>query len=146
MTDQLEEIRALLHHKYIRKRKRGIRKAADLLAQDLHRQELHTMLAEIARDDLISGVRELARRALEEDDRRHQGHPPQYTQGEEHMVGGPCRHCGHPNYYDKRVVCQEEKGYREIRRGEKTLSVIAVTCEECGEGFKIEDVDCEGYR
>jgi predicted Zn-ribbon and HTH transcriptional regulator len=62
------------------------------------------------------------------------------------MIGAPCPHCDHPNYYDKRVQCQEEEGYREIQRAGKTLSMMAVTCEECGEGFKIEDVDCEGYR
>jgi hypothetical protein len=144
-SNPIPEIKALLQHEYIRERRKGIEKAADLLAQGLYRQKLREMLTEVAQGDLASNLAERAQQVLDEDDQRHASYPPRYEGSDrQHMVGAVCSK-GHPNYYDKRVICPGEDRYRFVRADGVEVDEIVVKCEVCGEEMKIE-VDCEDYK
>jgi hypothetical protein len=144
-SNALQEIQDLLRNDYLRKRREGIQKAADLLARGLYRQQLREMLTKVAQGDLATNLAELAQQALDEDDLRHQSYPPRYKPGgSKHIVGAVCSN-GHPNYYDKRIICPGEDRYRTTRGDGVVLDHIVVKCETCGEEMKIE-VDCEGYK
>ena len=143
----LEEIEKLLQHEYIRERRRGVQKAAGLLAQDLYRDQLRAMLAGIARSDLSTNLVDFTRKVLDEDDRRHKKSPPQsQNSSPDYIVGAVCPK-GHPNYYDKRIICKGEVHYRELLEDGSTMDAIVVKCQTqgCGEEMKIM-VDCEGYK
>lgn len=144
-SDPIQEIRDLLQKEYIRERKQGVQRAADLLAQGMYREQLRSILEKTAQGDLISGVAKLAKQVLDEDDQRHESYPPRYkSKGNEHIVGTICSK-GHPNYYDKRVICRGEERFRNIRTDGVEIDLIRVRCQKCGEEMKIE-VDCEGYK
>ncbi len=142
----IEEIQTLFMSEYIRERRLGIEKAAELLAQGLYREQLREMLVKIAHGDPINNLAEYAQQVLDEDMRRHESLPPRYeSKGSEHIVGATCPRCHHPNYYDKRVICPGEERYRILRADGVQIDRIAVKCQKCGEEMRIE-VDCEGYK
>lgn len=142
MIEGLEKIITLLDHEHIRKRKKGIRMAAELLKKEQYQEKLCALLKAISEKDMYVTVRDLAKQVLEE--YCLEPSAPRYTEGEEHMVGGVCNHCGNPNYYDKRIECQEVERVRGLEG--YIYSELVVTCEHCGEQFKLINVDCEGYR
>ena len=142
----LEEIERLLKSEFIRERKQGIQKAAELLANGLHRKAMRDRLAEIARNDLITGVGELAQAALDEDDQRHAVQPPRYQSDARHMFGAECPK-GHVHYYDKRLYCPKQGNItrRTVFRDGVEQDEILVKCTTCGVEF-VADVACEGYK
>ncbi len=140
----LPEIQTRLQHEYIRERKKGLGQAAGLLAQGMYRAPLRAMLEKIAKGDLMTGVAEMARQVLAEDNARHESDPPQYEPGAAHIVGAVCSQ-HHPNYYDKRVVCRGKTRYRTHGDDGAAVDVAVVKCQTCGEEMKIK-VDCEGYK
>ncbi len=148
MTDPgpIEEIQTLLMSEFIRERRLGIEKAAELLAQGLYREQLREILAKVARGDQFNPLAEYAQQVLDEDMRLHESLPPRYeSKGAEHIVGATCPVCHHPNYYDKRLICPGEERYRILRADGVQIDRIAVKCKNCGKEMRIE-VDCEGYK
>lgn len=61
-----------------------------------------------------------------------------------YIIGVVCSK-GHPNYYDKRVICPGKIHHRTTQEDGVVLDQILVECQECGEEMTIK-VDCEGYK
>ncbi len=64
-TDALITLSELAAHDYIRERKTAINQAADLLARGEHQEEVLALLAYLAKNDAIMGVREEAQKVLD---------------------------------------------------------------------------------
>lgn len=145
--DPLSILKDLLQHSYVRERRQGIRLASELLQTNQHRDEVRALLLALMQHEPMTIVRQDAVQALADDETRQVVSPTRTPHPDaQHIVGGRCPN-GHNNYYDRRVICRSETGYRhqEIQRDGKTLHEISVACQTCREEFKIT-VDCEGYR
>jgi hypothetical protein len=143
--DPLEEIQQLLQHDYVRERRKGVQQAAGFLAQGQYRQQLRDLVAKIAKSDISTNLAKFAQKVLDEDEHRHQkSSPGGPSKSPEYIVGAVCPK-GHPNYYDKRLICKGEIRYRELDDKATPIDAIVVNCQTCGEEMKIL-VDCEGYK
>ena len=142
--DELMTVAALLAHEHIKVRKEGIARAARLLAAGQHREPILALLEDIARKDLISGVRESARRVL--DAERQKNTPPARPDESRHIFGARCPN-GHITYFDRRRVCPDSGTFvrQIVHRGGTELDEIYLKCETCGCEFSVP-VDCEGYK
>jgi len=143
-TERLTQLRQMLGSNLIRERRAGIKMAAEMLAHNLDRNEVHEMLTALAKDDLIGTVRTDAQNALADDDaHRHPtpAPPPDY------VFGAKCKYCHTITYLDKRKVCQKQGDLNRevVVRDGQVVNAISVTCEHCGKEFKAF-VPCEGYK
>ena len=141
---ELQRVAALLTHERISRRKEGIERARDLLAEGRHREELLALLENVSRADLMLGVRELAQSVVAD-----QGaHQPATAQPDEsrHIFPVRCQK-GHISYFDRRILCTNKTTVKRssVRRGGADLTEMALHCEKCGEDLIVR-VDCEGYQ
>lgn len=144
--DELNALASQLTHDYIRIRKDGIERAAELLKKGVHREEILALLDNIALNDLIMGVREKAQAVLDADAKKE---APQVPEGQSrHMFGAKCPN-GHVTYFDKRKVCPNNGILKRsvVRRGGTDLDEIYLKCgtSSCGAEMVVP-VDCEGYK
>lgn len=139
--DPLLQLKELLANSLIGKRKAGITRAAQLLADDQHILQVRALLEGVAKNDAIGIVREAARAVLDADEKRRNPPPPDY------VFGAKCPHCHHISYLDKREVCPKLTNLdREVKlRDGVELDTITVTCKHCGKEFKT-GVPCKGYK
>lgn len=144
-TERLDQLKQVLASQLIRERRAGIKMAAEMLANDLHRDEVRALLENLAKNDLMTTVQEDARKALAADDARLHpvpAAPPDY------IFGAKCPK-GHVSYFDKRECCPKsgQGTWRTITRGNREVDEILLRCKTkgCGEQFYAE-VDCEGYK
>lgn len=127
-------------HEYIRVRKEAIDQAAAMLQRGEHRQEVLAILEYIARNDLMSGVREKAEGVLSLAAQPNTVQQPAtlaQSQDARHFFSVRCQN-GHVTTFDRRKVCAQRK---EIMRG---LDELILTCATCGSEMGV-NVDCEGY-
>jgi hypothetical protein len=138
-TDPLLALGEQAAHQYIRVRKEAIDQAAAILQQGEHREEVLVILDYLARNDLISSVRQKAQEVLKA------AAPPKSVsspvlmpqQEARHLFGVRCQN-GHITTFDRREVCSERK---EVMRG---LDELILSCPTCSSKMAV-DVDCEGY-
>lgn len=130
----------------IRVRKEAIDQAATMLQQGDHREEVLAILEYLARNDLMTGVREKAQGMLAAATPQHTAAPPAppapaRPQDARHLFSVRCKN-GHVTTFDRRVVCsQKSEVARAVMRG---LDELILTCATCGEKMAV-NVDCEGY-
>jgi hypothetical protein len=144
--DKLNALASQLTHDYIRIRKDGIERAAELLKKGVHREEILAMLENIALNDLIMGVREKAQAVLDADAKKEAQQVPEGQS--RHMFGARCPN-GHVTYFDKRKVCPNNGILKRsvVRRGGTDLDEIYLKCGTPGCGAEmVVSVDCEGYK
>lgn len=127
-------------HQYIRMRKEAIDQAAAMLRRGDHREEVLTILEYLARNDLMTSVRDKAQAVLAAAMQQQTVSPPapMRPQDARHLFDVRCKN-GHVTRFDKRKVCSERT---EIMRG---LDELVLTCLTCGVEMTV-DVDCEGYE
>jgi len=126
------------NQQYIRVRKEAIDQAATMVQQGEHREEALAILEYLARNDLMTGVREKAQAVLAAATQQAPSVPtPTRPQDLRHLFAVRCKN-GHITTFDRRVVCSQRT---EIMRG---LDELILTCATCGEKMAVE-VDCEGY-
>ncbi len=123
----------------LRVRKEAIDQAAAMLQRGEHREEVLAILEYLARNDLMSGVREKAQGVLATAKQQQTPSPPvpAHPQEARHLFGVRCKN-GHITTFDRRKVCSQRK---EIMRG---LDELILNCSTCGVEMAV-DVDCEGY-
>jgi TIR domain len=144
-TDVLITLSELAAHEYIRERKTAINQAADLLAHDEHQEEVLALLAYLAKNDSIMGVREEAQKVLDAQAKKLTPPLPAFRpQDAQYIFGVRCKN-GHVSYFDKRVVCSANKSFpRLVDPAAKGLDELHMTCDTCGVEI-VARVDCEGY-
>jgi TIR domain len=126
-------------------RKAAVQQAMAMLQHNEHRLEVLAILAYLAQDDPMIGVRELAKEALDADARRQQTpQPPPLLapslDNTDAMIGVRCKKCSHVTYFNKHRICKES---RPVMRGGKDK--LKLKCGTCGETMMVQ-VDCEGYK
>lgn len=101
-------------HQYLRVRKEAIDRAEAMLQRGEHREEVLAVLEYLARNDLMSGVREKAQSALAIATQQQTASPPASARPQDarHLFAVRCKN-GHIKTFDKRKVCAER---REIMR------------------------------
>ena len=145
-TDALITLAELAAHEFIRKRKTALRQASTLLARGEQHEEVLALLAYMAKNDSIMGVREEAQKVLDTEAKKTAPPPPAFPPGDaQHIFGVRCKN-GHVSYFDKRVVCVAYKPVKRLADAvEKQLDELYLKCDTCGEKI-VAQVDCEGYR
>lgn len=141
--DELQLVSALLAHEHIRERKIGIRRAAALIQEGRFREQLLASLEDIARKDLMMGVREEAAKVLAQ----VAGPAVAGTLSREsrHSLRVRCPK-GHIVYFDRRQVCSDQAIVkRSVTRAGTQLQEMLLTCPQDGEQLVVP-VECEGYR
>lgn len=132
-------------HEYIRERKAAIQQAAELLERGEHREPILAVLEDIARNDLMQGVREMAQAVLDAEATRQQ---PMIRPSPEprHVFGVRCP-SGHVTYFDKREVCPSSGMVvrNVVERTDLRLDELYLKCKACGADVTPR-VDCEGYK
>ncbi len=140
-TDPLLALGEQAADQLIRVRKEAIDQAEAMLQRGEHREEVLAILEYLARNDLMSGVREKAQNVLATATQQQTVSPPASARPQDarHLFAVRCKN-GHITTFDKRKVCAER---REIMRG---LDELIITCPvpSCGVEMAV-DVDCEGY-
>jgi hypothetical protein len=138
-TDVLLKLGEQASHKYVHVRKEAIDQAAAMLQNGQHRAEVLAILEYLARNDLMTGVREKAQSVLNAATQQEMvaSSAPTRPQDARHLFGVRCKN-GHITTFDRRKVCAQRK---EIMRG---LDELILTCATCGDTMAV-DVDCEGY-
>lgn len=140
--ERLGQLKEILSSKLIRKRKAGIDMAGEMLANDIHRDQVRALLVVIAQKDSMLTLREAAQATLDGDEARHNPPAPDY------VFDARCPK-GHVNSYDKREYCgrQGKVLRRTVSRDGKDLDEVLLKCKTkaCGEKFFVE-VNCEGYK
>ena len=123
----------------LRVRKEAIDQTSAMLQRGEHREAVLAILEYLARNDLMSGVREKAQEVLATATQQKPASPPPPTRPQEarHLFGVRCQN-GHSTTFDRRKVCSQRK---EVMRG---LDELLLTCSACGVEMAV-DVDCEGY-
>lgn len=143
--DRLSQLKQILGSNLIRERRAGIRMAAEMLANDLHRDEVHALLESLVKNDLITNVQDDARKALAADNARRNPVP---AKNPDYIFNVRCPK-GHVNSYDKREYCPRNGNVirRIVAHGTHNVDEILIHCKTsgCGEEFFVE-VDCEGYK
>lgn len=143
--DRLSQLKQTLGSNLIRERRAGIKMAAEMLANDFHRDEVHALLESLAKNDLITNVQDDARKVLVADNARRNPVP---TKNPDYIFIVRCP-VGHVNSYDKREYCPRNGNIirRTVVRGIHNVDEILIHCKTsgCGEEFYVE-VDCEGYK
>jgi hypothetical protein len=124
-------------------RRVAIEQAAQLLNEQSCRNQLLPLLEDIARNDEISNLRDLARSQIES----FKSSQPDASGENElpYIFKILCPHgTTHVNRFDKRDLCGKyRRAYRRIAGAE--LDTISVTCQTCGCAMEFE-LDCEGYK
>ncbi len=141
-TDPLHTLGEQAAHEYLRVRKEAIDQAASMLQHGEHREEVLAILEYLARNDLMTSVREKAQDVLKAATQQQTPSPPAPTRPQDarHLFGVRCKN-EHITTLDRRQVCSQRK---EIMRG---LDELILTCSVPGCGVVIAvDVDCEGYE
>ncbi len=143
-TERLAQLKQMLTSNLIRERRAGIKMAVEMLANDLHSDEVRVLLENLAKNDLITTVQDDARQSLAADEA--QRNPPPAAPLD-YVFGAKCTYCHHVNYLDKREVCPKQSNLsREvIVRDGQEMDFIWVTCKYCGKDFKTP-VPCKGYK
>lgn len=138
-TDPLLTLAEQAADQLIRVRKEAIDQAAALLQQGKNREEVLAILEYLARNDVMTGVREKAQAVLAATTQQQTVSPPASTRPQDarHLFDVRCKN-GHITTFDKRKVCSERT---EIMRG---LDELILPCATCSEKMAV-DVDCEGY-
>lgn len=141
--EKLEQLKEMLTSNLIKKRKAGIEMAEEMLATGVDREQVRSMLEDVAKNDLMITVQEKAQQVIDEDTARHN---PRLKQHADYVFGARCPK-GHVSYYDKREYCSKQSGVfrRILERDGKELDEVLVRCKTCDEEFSVE-VDCEGYK
>jgi hypothetical protein len=144
MASPLDDVAALLSSDLIRKRREGIGKANELLAQAQYRETLLAWLEHLAHTDLMGSMRKLAQDVLAAE--RARPAPPTPPDESRHMQGVRCPQ-GHITWFDKRALCADYTTFKRsvVRRADADLSEIYVKCATCGAELTIR-VDCEAYQ
>lgn len=137
-------------HEFIRERKEAIALAAQMLKRNEQREAVLAVLEYLAQNDLMMGVREAARAAIEAD--AQQAAPAHLSslrpEDARYMFGVRCKQ-GHVSYFDKRRVCKASSPFkRDIVRGaDRELDELHLPCDTatCNETV-IARIDCRDYR
>jgi len=131
-------------HEFIRERKAAIDRAAEMIKQGEHSENLLALLQYLAKHDLIMGVRDRAQEVL--DAEAKQALPSPIPQDSRHFFGVRCKN-GHISSFDKRLVCSAYKeATRAVKeRAGKKLDELWLKCTTCGVDV-VAYVDCEDYR
>jgi TIR domain len=143
-TDTLITLSELASHDYIRERKAAIKQADDLLTHGEHADEVLALLAYLAKNDMMMGVRDEAQKVLDaHTPQRASSQPAFRPQDAQYIFGVRCKN-GHVSYFDKRVVCSAHTSFpRLVEQGKKPLDELDLTCDTCGVQV-VAYVDCEG--
>jgi len=138
-TDPLLVLGEQATHQYIRVRREAIDQAAEMLQRGEHREEVLAILEYLARNDLMTGVREKAQEVLDAATQQKPAFLLASTrlQDARHLFSVRCKN-GHITTFDRREVCSQ---HTEIMRG---LDEVILTCETCSVEMAV-DIDCEGY-
>ena len=144
-TDPLITLAQLAASDRLAERKAAVQQAKALLQRNEHRQEVQAILAYLAQDDPMLGVRELAKEALDADARRQQTPqlPPLSAPtpaNTDAIIGVRCKKCNNVTYFNKHRICQES---RPVMRGGKDK--LKLKCDTCSETMMVQ-VNCEGYK
>ncbi len=141
--DALIKLSEQAAHEYIRERKEAIDKAAEMLKQNEHREEVLAILEYLAHNDQMMGVREKAQEVLDADAKK--GAAPSFRSDESrHIIGARCKN-GHVTYFDKRRICNDKVNVIRITRAGVELDQRDLTCGTCGAEISVR-LDCRGYR
>jgi hypothetical protein len=126
-------------HTYIHMRRAAIDHGAAMLQRGEHREEVLAVLEYLARNDLMSGIREQAQGIVATARQQNMASlpPPARSQNARHLFDVRCQN-GHITTFDRRQVCAQRN---EIMRG---LDELILTCPACHIEMAV-DVDCEGY-
>lgn len=138
-TDPLLILGEQATHQYIRVRREAIDQAEEMLQRDEHREEVLAILEYLARNDLMTGVREKAQEVLAAATQQKPASLLASTRPQDarHLFSVRCKN-GHITTFDRHEVCSQRT---EIMRG---LDEVILTCETCGVEMAA-DIDCEGY-
>src|SRR5437588_7670942 len=120
---------------YNSKRKEAIDQAAGMLQRNEHREEVLAILEYLAKHDLMMGVRDKAKEALEADAKKIAPPPPFLNLGDpRHIVGVQCEQCKHVTYFDKRRICAPQgQVIRKTEEGDRAeWDRMELPCERCG--------------
>ena len=65
----------------------------------------------------------------------------------QHRFAVRCPKCGHVNWFEKRVVCQDDGVFKRtlVSRGGFMLDRLLLPCEACAAEM-VHEVDCRGYK
>jgi hypothetical protein len=136
-------------HNHIAVRKEAIDHAAKMLRRDEHRAEVLAVLEYLAKDDLITGVRDKAQEVLVADAKRDEVPPPPpfLNLGDASDIIGVRCSKGHISSFNVRRACTEKLSpvHRRVQRAGKELDELEFTCKTCNEVMMVP-IDCEGYR
>lgn len=149
-TDAFLTISEKAAHEFIRERKEAIALAAQMLTRNEQREAVLAVLEYLAQNDLMMGVRDAARKAIEADAQK--ATPAHFTslrpEDARYMLGVRCKN-GHVSYFDKRRVCKASSSFkREVVRGaDRELDELHLPCDTntCNE-IVVARVDCRDYR
>jgi hypothetical protein len=142
-TDPLIKLSEQASHEFIRERKEAIDKAAEMLKQNEHREEVLAILEYLAQNDLMMGVREKAQEVLDVDAKK--GATPSFRSDESrYIIGVRCKN-GHVTYFDKRRICKDQVDVIRVMGAGVELDQRDLTCGTCKEEMKVR-LDCRGYR
>ena len=129
-------------------RKEAIYQAAAMLQRNEHREEVLAILEYLANHDLMMGVRDKAKEALEADAKKIAPPPPFLRPSDSrHIIGVQCEQCKHVTYFDKRRICAPQgQVIRETEEGDRAeWDRMELPCERCGHKIPTH-VDCREYR
>lgn len=147
-TDALITLSELASHDYIHERKAAIDRATDLLARGEHHEKILALLAYLAQNDAIMGVREKAQGVLDDEVKKLAPPTPSTfrPQDAQYIFGVRCKN-GHVSYFDKRVVCTAHTSFPRVYRASagKELDELYLTCQICGVEVVAYE-DCGGYE
>jgi TIR domain-containing protein len=146
-TDLLIKLSEQAAHEFIHERKEAIDLAAEMLKQNEHREEVLAIVAYLARNDLMMGVRDKAQEVLDTDAKRGTPPPPfLHPNDSRHIIGVRCKQCGHITYFDRRRICSAQSHFVRTRTtlAGKELDKFDLPCEKCRHIIPTR-VDCEGY-
>jgi TIR domain len=130
-------------HEFIRERKDAIDKAAEMLKQNEHREEVLAILEYLAHNDQMIGVREKAQEVLDADAKK--GAAPSFRSDESrYIIGVRCKN-GHVTYFDKRRICNDQVNVIRVMGAGVELDQRDLTCGTCGAEMSVR-LDCRGYR
>lgn len=127
----------------IKERKQGIQRAAGEIMGGTRREELLAHMDDLARADLMPGVRSAAQAVV--DEARPKDAVVDNT-ASRHIFGARCPN-GHVTYFDKRNVCPAHGTVERttVDLAGKALDELLLNCGTCHEQVVVR-VDCEGYR
>ncbi len=141
MIIDMDELRELCKHPYIRERRKAILILAQKMQEPDYRADARALLEDRAQNDEIGNMRTLAQSVL---DHFLNPNTPLINPDRKHIFAVSCPHCQRICYFDKRKAVKERPIFMAATM-EHPLDTLYLHCTHCGKALTAE-VDLEGYK